>query len=306
MMLKVGTDCSGIEAVLQALKLFKNLKISHEFSSEINLYAKESLLANYKPKLFFDDIKDNRKLPKLDLYVVGFPCQPASMAGLRLGSDDDRSSIFYYCIKTIKQTEPTIFILENVKGILSVSNGTYWEDILKTLNKLKDYKIYYKVLNTKDYSIPQNRERIYIVGLKSSKIVREFTFPKPQKLLDIKTFIDKDARYRDQIPQHILDNCLDKIKHHKGIFIDFSFLKYTSPDSYQTFSPTILTNNTSIWCVPMHRRATIKELLQLQGFPTSLKQVVSDSQFRKQIGNSMSVNVLYYLLQECFLAVGIY
>jgi len=302
-MLSVGTDCSGIEAPIQALKLFKNLKINHEFSSEIDSFAKKSLLANYKPQLFFNNIDDKRVLPKLDIYVCGFPCQPFSLAGNRLGSEDVRGTIFYSCIKTIKQTEPIIFILENVRGILSVQNGSYWSNILIILKKLKDYEIYHKILNTKDYGIPQNRERIFIIGLKKSNIKQEFKFPDPVPCKNIKLYIDKSDRHRDQIPNHILENCLEKFKYHKGIFIDFSFLKYTSIHAYQNFAPTILTNNSSIWCRPMHRKANIKELLRLQGFPENFKQVVSDSQFRKQIGNSMSVNVLYFLFKECFAAV---
>ena len=301
--LKIGTDCSGIEAPIQALKLFKDISISHEFSSEIDSYAKKSLLANYEPKLFFEDVCSKRDLPKLDIYVAGPPCQNSSLAGNRLGSKDVRANIFYNCLETIEKSLPTIFILENVKGILSVEKGTFWSNILLHLNKLKDYEVYYKVLNTKDYEIPQNRERIFIVGLKKSKIIKEFKFPDPVPCKDIKLFVDESDTHKDQIPHHILENCPEKIKNHKGIFIDFSFLKYTSADSYQTFAPTILTNNTSIWCRPMHRKINIKELLMLQGFPVDFKQVVSNSQFRKQIGNSMSVSVLYYLFKECFLAV---
>jgi DNA (cytosine-5)-methyltransferase 1 len=298
MILKIGTDCSGIETPIQALEKLK-IKYRHMFSSEKDKFAKETLLANFKPEIFFDDMTVKRSLPKLDIYVCGFPCQSHSLAGLRLGSEDVRSSIFIHCIKTIIDTEPTLFILENVKGILSSNGGEYWSFVKKELNKLKEYNIKCFILNTKDYGIPQNRERLYIVGIKKSKQLHEINEPRKIKSRPITDYVEDTGKTRGLPDNNICRKYLNKIKQHKGTFIDLNFLKYTSPNSYETYSPTIMTNN-YMWCIPMNRKATMKELLSLQGLPKNFKQVVSDTQMKKQIGNSMSVNVLVHLFKECF------
>lgn len=159
-MIKVGTHCSGIEAPIQALN---NLGISydHVFSCEIDKYAVKSLKANFNPRYLYDDIKNITEDHKVDLYVCGFPCQPFSAAGKRKFQDDERN-LFPYVFDYIKKNCPKSFILENVKNIVSTEYFKYIIDCLKEL----DHTINYRVLNTKDYGIPQNRERLYIIGTK--------------------------------------------------------------------------------------------------------------------------------------------
>jgi DNA (cytosine-5)-methyltransferase 1 len=308
MIIKVGTDCSGIEAPIQALKkisLKTGLKFVHVFSSEIDQYAQETLHLNYRPKIFYNDMtkRDYSKIPKIDIYVCGFPCQPFSLCGNRLGQKDRRANIFEYCIKTIKQTEPSIFILENVKTIATLQNGSYLMKIKNILNKLEKYHVEYLFLNTKDYGLPQNRERLFIIGIIKNKMKKKFEGPKKIILKKSpKEFIDTSDTHKDDVPNF----CSETLKLQKGTFVDLSFLKYTNPESYQKYSPTI-TTNCNMWNVPMHRKANIKELLKLQGFPVSFKFPTSVSKARiiKQIGNSMSVNVLEHIFLECFKTIGI-
>jgi len=289
--LRVGTDCSGIEAPIQALKKLK-INFSHEWSCEIDKYARESIQANYDPKLLFEDITKLRKLPPIDLYICGFPCQTFSMAGERKGFGDTRGTIFYQCLNVIKVKKPKYFILENVKGLINHDSGNSFKTILICLDRLKVYDIYYKVLNTKDYGIPQNRERIFIIGIKKS-LKQKFEFPKKKKMKDIKSFIDTSDKNNIPYPNF----CKKSMIKTKGIFVDSSFINLVSSKSYQTYSPTICTNG-HMWCKPMKRKATIKEYLKLQGFPSSFKQVVTDTQMKRQIGNSMSVNVLIEIFKE--------
>jgi DNA (cytosine-5)-methyltransferase 1 len=290
--MKLGTDCSGIESVIQALDKLK-IKYVHMFSSEKDLYARESIKANYRPQILYEDItkRDIKELPKLDLYVCGFPCQPFSYGGNREGTSDSRSNIFNYCLKTIKWCQPKYFILENVPGLLTIENGTVWSSIIKRLYSIPNYTIHYKVLNTRDYGIPQNRERIYIVGIKGQQ---EFEWPKTMPCRVIKDYIDVKIRHKDYL--NISDELEDRMNKSKATFLDLGWRNFKE-HSYQYYTPTIMAGS-NFWCVPLHRRATIKELLKLQGFPTTFKQVVSDTQMKKQIGNSMSVNVLYYILKE--------
>ena len=126
--IRVGTDCSGIEAPIQALRNI-NIPFKHVFASDIDKYCIESIKGNYKPERLYGDKKniypdgdirnrDNSSLPDIDLYISGFPCQPFSIAGSRKGFNDKRGNVFWSCLDVIKTKEPTYFVLENVKGLL--------------------------------------------------------------------------------------------------------------------------------------------------------------------------------------------
>mgnify|MGYP006272666853 CR=1 FL=1 len=174
-MLRVGTDCSGIEAPIQALLQLK-IPFHHVFSSEIDKFCLKSIEANYKPNIIFKDIleRDIEDVPDIDLYVCGFSCQLFSMLGKRKGVKDKRGTIFECCLEVIREKRPKFFILENVPGLLSIEKGKTFQNILQSLEELKDYTVKWKALNTSDYGIPQNRKRVFIVGTKG-----EFSWPEP-------------------------------------------------------------------------------------------------------------------------------
>jgi|TARA_R110002124_G_scaffold5311_3_gene33308 DNA (cytosine-5)-methyltransferase 1 len=207
-MIKVGTDFSGIGSPEAALK---RLGIPHQniFACDIDKYAKKSFLELNNPIEFYDDIttRNYKDVPKLDLYVAGFPCQSFSLAGKRGGFDDTRGTLFFNVAEFIKVNQPNCFILENVKGLLSHDSGKTYQTITDVLTNgggtlngqmgmdtIEDglgYHVYTKVLNTKDYGVPQNRERIFIVGF---KYWREFRFPKPFELkLKLKDILEEDV-----------------------------------------------------------------------------------------------------------------
>lgn len=296
-MIRVGTDCSGIEAPIQALKALK-IPFVHKFSCEIDPYCVDSIKANYEPEILFEDMNKRKisDIPDIDLYVCGFPCQPFSMAGNRDGTSDKRGTIFWKCLKVIKNKLPKVFILENVKGLLSISEGKTFENILKSLKKIKEYDIHWKVLNTRDYGIPQNRERLFIVGIEKT-FPKPFVWPKPKKMKNITEYVDWDDT--DEQPLTDRQKKLMKKIPKNSVFIDTGFIGVTSFPNSDIYSPCLNTRG-GLWCVPTHRKANIKELLALQGFPVCFKQEVSDSQMKKQIGNSMSVNVLKELFKCIF------
>jgi DNA-cytosine methyltransferase len=195
--MKVGTFFSGVGSPEQALR---NLGIKHEieFACDIDKYAKQTYLKNFKPKLFATDITalDMKELPYVDLLVFGFPCQAFSMAGNRKGFDDTRGTLFYDALRYLKDHTPRYFIAENVKGLVSHDNGKTFHTIIDCLAKTTNYQmrlmpfdnlgyhIHYKVLNTKNFGIPQNRERIFIIGIRDDED-NNFTFPK-EILLELK------------------------------------------------------------------------------------------------------------------------
>lgn len=302
MVIRVGTDCSGIEAPIQAL-IKSKIPFTHEFSSEINKYAIESIKANYSPKRLYGDPdgpfpdgdilnRDNSTLPDIDLYVCGFPCQPFSLAGSRHGIDDMRGTIFWCCIDVIKTKKPAYFILENVKGLLSANEGTTWDLIRKELKKLKNYKVTVFIANTKDYGIPQSRERVYIIG---NRVGVDFVVPPIKHMAKLETIIDwSDTDTKESVE---IDRHYETIKN--KLFVNVCFLGTTDFPNADLYAPCLVARS-ALWCVPLNRPASVREHLKLQGFSTRFKQVVSDTQIKTQLGNSMSVNVLQAIYRNLF------
>lgn len=193
--IKVATDCSGIGSPEQALK---NLGIPHQvvFACEKDKYARQTYLANFHPDQMFEDMTERDNSPEglyADLYIAGIPCQAFSLAGKRLGELDPRGLLFYNFYDYVKKQKPKAFIIENVKGLLSDNKGrTFraWLDLLSdTVNGQYQfphedsllYNAHWTVLNSKDFGVPQNRERIFIVGIRSD-LENTFQFPKGTKL----------------------------------------------------------------------------------------------------------------------------
>ena len=294
--IRIGTDCSGIEAPIQALQKL-GIPFKHVFSSDIDKYCRESILANYEPEILYEDLtkRDNSKVPDIDLYICGFPCQSFSIAGKRKGMKEKRGQIFWHCVDLIETKRPAVFILENVKGLLTINDGKTFNKIIKTLEEINGYTIQYALLNTKDFGIPQHRERIYIIGTKF-----QFDFQLPQqKMKSLASFVDKTDTLSKSIPPYVIKTGLLSRIPPDSIFIDINFALSSFPNS-NLYSPSITT--AGLWCVPMQRNANIKELLALQNFPKSFKQVVSNTQMKKQIGNSMSVCVLLAIFKMLYKA----
>ena len=181
--IKVATVFSGIGAFEHTLD---RMSIEHDiiFACDIDKFAKQTYFANYniKEENWYNDIIDidgSKYKNKIDIIVGGSPCQSFSMVGKRKGLEDPRGDLIFQYIKLIKESEPKVFIFENVKGLLNHDNGKTWNHIEREFKKL-DYDIKYKVLNAKDYGIPQNRERLFLVGFKNKN--NNFNFPKPIKL----------------------------------------------------------------------------------------------------------------------------
>ena len=177
--IRIGTLFSGIGAIEHA---FQRLNLNYEivFAGDIEPNCKKSYLANYKldESNWFNDIRDFDAKPyakKVDFVVGGAPCQAFSMVGKRLGFEDARGTLFYEFARVVKETSPKVFLFENVKGLLNHDNGRTWHvmhDIFEELG----YQVYFRVLNSKDYGIPQNRERVYCLGFKKKT---KFAFPAP-------------------------------------------------------------------------------------------------------------------------------
>jgi DNA (cytosine-5)-methyltransferase 1 len=207
-MIKTGSDFSGVGAFDQTLM---RLKIDYKtvFACDMDKFARQTYIHNYgEPEYYPENVYD-REIPSesLDIYMTSPPCQAFSLAGKRKGEDDDRGILFYNSHDFIQKNKPRFFIFENVKGLLSDDSGrTFqrWIDYLggKSVNGTQTmfpmdeavpYHIYYRVLNAKDYGVPQNRERIFIVGIRDDGD-NLFTWPKTMKLTKrLKDVLESDV-----------------------------------------------------------------------------------------------------------------
>ena len=181
---------SGIGGFRLALEKF-NYKCV--FSADNNLYACETYYKNFKEYPLVDIKKlSPKKIPNHDILCAGFPCQPFSIAGKRKGFDDVRGTLFFDIVRILKEKKPKIFILENVKGLVNHNKGETFKKILEILSKKLNgkiikskkenlgYNVFWKVLNSTNFNVPQNRERVFIIGFRDQSI--NFKFPTNQKL----------------------------------------------------------------------------------------------------------------------------
>jgi len=312
--LRVGTDCSGIEAPIMALTLM-GIDFIHEFSCDNDKNVLESIKANYNPKKIYEDIfeRDLKKLPNIDMYVLGFPCQSFSTIGQRTGkigkqlrkarfSKKGKGNIFFEGFKVIKAKKPKFFILENVKGLITHNKGETFQIIKKHLKSLKKYNIYIEILNTKDFNIPQNRNRLYIIGIKKS-MDKGFKFPKNIKsTVSLNKILSKNSDKNKLISskKKILKNKIKEKKIKKGdtwiINLNSSGGPWTT--AMKNISPCVITTCNMFYLTNKKRFLTPRECLRLQGFPNQFKIVVSKNKAFKQAGNSMSVNVISFILKN--------
>lgn len=305
--IKIGTDCSGIEAPLQALKQL-GITYQHMFASEIDEKIRNMAIKNYGyPKYLFDDIttRDHSKLPKIDLYVAGFPCQAFSHLGKREGFDDNknRGLIFFDCYETIKHTDPKMFILENVKGLLTHDKGNTINIIMDYLENLSKYDIYVQVLNTLDYGLPHNRERVYIVGLRKNYF-RSYNFPEPIPLEINITHIVSDHLPNTELTPHkksILKDLLntgkiDTLNNPWVVNLNCSSYKRSSP--MLGISPCLMASGAIYYVTSVNRNLNPDEFLKLQGFDNF---IYDDNEYNKvysAAGNSMSVPVIAFIISS--------
>ncbi|MGL2967025.1 DNA cytosine methyltransferase [Flavobacterium sp. XGLA_31] len=176
--IRVATMFSGIGSIEHALKRL-NLKEEIIFACDNDKHVKDSYFANYEiaESSWYDDVHsiDGVKYKdRIDLLVGGSPCQSFSMVGKRKGFDDTRGTLFYEFARVVKESQPKVFIFENVKGLVNHDKGNTFEVIKATFKEL-GYNFKYQLLNSKNFGIPQHRERIFVVGFKDESI--NFDFP---------------------------------------------------------------------------------------------------------------------------------
>lgn len=280
------------------------------FSSDIDRAVQKTYARNFGEIPYGDITKINSiDIPDHDILCAGFPCQPFSIAGRRLGFNDTRGTLFFEIARILKDKKPTAFILENVKGLLNHDNGKTLNVIINTLHEI-GYSCKYEILNAKDYNVPQNRERWYCIGIKkdSNYNIEHFSFP-PKENLNIKlSDIIKHDIYSSEYS--ISETCENNIKKHveqKNININQYTLAYDIRPSRCHFINGEISNcltakmgtggcNIAV-IISQHRKLTEQECLQLMGFPKHYK-IGKGYQAYKQIGNSVVVPIVTKLAKN--------
>jgi DNA (cytosine-5)-methyltransferase 1 len=286
---------SGIGGIRLGFEKVFSDNVSFVFSSEIDKYAQMTYQFNFSEFPHGDITKiDPKDISSFDILLAGFPCQPFSNAGLKKGFKDIRGTLFFNIAKIIEYHKPQIVFLENVKGFKNHDNGVTFRIVKETLEDL-GYKVFAEVLNAKNFGVPQNRERIYIVAFLDHKI--NFKFPeKIEKKVKLGDILEKNIDEKYTLSDRLWEGHKRRKLEHKekgngfGYSIFEETSKYTSTISaryYKDGSEILIKQNNK-----NPRKLTPREAARLQGFPDNFKIVVSDMQAYKQFGNSVAVPVI--------------
>ena len=286
--------------------IFKE-KASFIFSSEIDKHAQNTYNLNFQEIPHGDITKiDEKNIPPHDIILAGFPCQAFSVAGHRKGFEDTRGTLFFDVLRIAQYHKPKVLFLENVKGFVGHDKGNTFKVVKASLEEL-GYNVYTEVLNTKDFGIPQNRERIYIIAFLDTV---DFEFPKAQKKeITIHSCLEDEVSekyYYNGKP--LYSKIKDDVVNPNAVY---QWRRKYVRENKSNVCPTLTANmGTGGHNVPIIidskgiRKLTPKECGNFQGFPNDYKlPSFADSHLYKQFGNSVSINVIEQLAQKILMAI---
>lgn len=291
----------------------QNLEGKCVFTSEWDKYSKQTYKANFGEIPFGDITKPETKnyIPdNFDVLCAGFPCQAFSIAGRRGGFEDTRGTLFFDVAEIIKKKQPKAIFLENVKGLRNHDKGKTLATILNVLREDLNYFVPEpQILNAKEFGVPQNRERIFIVGFRKDLGINDFQYPEPTD----KNAILEDILEKEEVSvkYYLSTTYVQTLKNHrarhesKGNGFGYEIIPNNGTanavvcggmgrernlvydDRLTNFKP--ITNISGKVNRENIRKMTPREWARLQGYPDNFKIVVSDAQAYKQFGNSVAV-----------------
>ncbi|MDO4744066.1 MAG: DNA cytosine methyltransferase [Clostridia bacterium] len=300
----------GIDMGFEQTNFFKTV-----YANEFDEYPVKTYEQNFNVKVDCRDINLVKadEIPDFDVMLAGFPCQAFSVAGLRKGFDDEkgRGTLFFELIRIIKEKKPSIVFLENVKNLVGHDNGNTFSVILEELEK-QGYKVKYAVLNAMEYgNIPQNRERIYIVGFQDEEVYQRFVFPMPAKLttklsdiIDFEKLMDEKYYYREgKYKGDMYEQLVAAMDDDTAVY---QWRRKYVRKNKSGVVPTLTANqgeggHNVCLIKTKHgiRKMTPHECFNTQGFPKDFKlPVMSDARLYKQAGNSVCVSVIHRIAKE--------
>ncbi|WP_410006802.1 DNA cytosine methyltransferase [Aequorivita nionensis] len=291
----------------------QNLEGKCVFTSEWDKYSKQTYKANFGEIPFGDITKSKTKsyIPdNFDVLCAGFPCQAFSIAGRRGGFEDTRGTLFFDVAEIIKEKQPKAIFLENVKGLRNHDKGKTLATILNVLREDLNYYVPEpQIINAKEFGVPQNRERIFIVGFRKDLGITDFEYPEPTN--DTVVLDDILEENEVSVKYYLSTVYVQTLKNHrarhesKGNGFGYEIIpndgianavvcggmgrerNLVYDDRLTNFKP--ITNISGEVNREGIRKMTPREWARLQGFPDNFKIVVSDAQAYKQFGNSVAV-----------------
>tara|TARA_Y200000002_G_C22647761_1_gene649920 strand:- start:723 stop:1649 length:927 start_codon:yes stop_codon:yes gene_type:complete len=278
------------------------------FSSEIDKYCIQTYKANFGEEPHGDITQiEEKNIPKHNILVAGFPCQAFSQAGLKKGFQDTRGTLFFDIARILEHKKPEAFLLENVKGLRGHDKGRTLNTIIKTLNELGYQSLNIEVLNSKNFGLPQNRERIYIVGFKK---YLKFNFPQPlNKKTRLGAILHKKAARKLTISDRLWDSHQKRKQKNRDMGRGFGYSSFNRDAEYtSTISARYYKDGSEILIEQKNKNPRMlspREAARLQGFPEDFKIVVSNGQAYKQFGNSVSVPVIKEIVKEILRSLSI-
>lgn len=319
---------AGIGGIRQGFdRAFKD-QIQTVFVSEMDKYAVKTYSTNFKDnfEITGDITQINEKdIPTFDICLAGFPCQAFSFAGKKLGFEDNykgicRGTLFQEVVRICDFHKPSIIFCENVKGLVSHDKGRTFKVILGAFEQI-GYKVFTQVLNSKDFGVPQNRERIYIVCIREDLVKEDFIFPEGTKEKVCIRDILEDAPIPSKY--YLSDVRMEGLRAHKErnkakgngfgyIIRDLDGIAGTIMASTgMSVTQNLIIDHREHSMIPTTRikgeinkedirKFTPRECARLQGFSDDFQIVVSDTQAYKQFGNSVTINVIESIAKNIF------
>lgn len=297
---------------------FQNLGGKCVFSSEFNYHAQRTYELNYGEVPFGDITKLNLDIvPKHDILCAGFPCQPFSISGKMKGFEDTRGTLIYHVFKIIDKRRPKVVFLENVKHLLYHDSKRTLKTIVKHLEEL-GYKVSFRVLNASDYGVPQNRERLIIIG--HEQVEFDFDLIQKQPRTVLKDFLDttNDFEYLEE-PYTLLENVRQQdsgllfVGHRNksirkaGVREGTEHLSRVHKQPNRIYSsegthPALPSQESSgrFWILHEERvrKLTIQECYRIMGFPDNFILISNKSELYRQVGNSVCIPMIYAIGEQ--------
>lgn len=310
---------AGIGGIRMGFEQVFDEKMETVFVSEIDKKALQTHRANFdNSALVAGDITkvSAEDVPAFDVCLAGFPCQAFSVAGKRLGFEDTRGTLFYDVARICEYHKPKVVFCENVKGLLQHDKGRTYQTIKNTFEEL-GYTIYEKILNSMNFGVPQQRERLYIVAFRNDIDASEFHFPEPtdssKRLRDIIEDAPVDGKY--YLSSRYVDCLREHRRRHEEKGHGFGYEVLNMDGVANTIVCGGSGRERNIIIDPRQtnfkkvrnkgeinkeglRMLTPREMARLQGFPESYRLPVADTHLYKQFGNSVTVPVIRAIAEE--------
>lgn len=301
-----GSDLGMIGGFDYLGEKYHSLPFEIVHASDIDKFARDTYNHNFNHDLDLVDINDLdvNSLPNADIVVGGFPCQSFSTVNPNKNPFDERGQLYKKMAKILKIKKPKAFIAENVKGMMTLKNGSIFESILNEFSK-SGYRLNYKLINATSFGVPQKRERVFIVGIRKD-FDFEFKFPEETHDLDttnklgdvIDSLEPEDEKYYfSQRAVEGMKKAKNNMKRGLHQSLDEPCLTITShlaKVSLNSRDPVLLVNPRK----ELYRRFTPREAARIQSFPDTFEFPVSEHQAYRQIGNAIAPVVMWHISKQ--------